>query len=91
MLCDNALLSYAYLEAYAQTGTEYYREVARRTLDYALEELRLPGGGFACAQDADSGEKTGAEKYRMPDNSPPAERKGNLACEIFFFPGKNRC
>lgn len=55
MLCDNALLAYAYLEAYVQTGSDYCREVARRTLDYALEELRLPGGGFACAQDADSG------------------------------------
>ena len=55
MLCDNALLAYTYLEAYAQSGAEYFREVARRTLDYALEELRLPGGGFACAQDADSG------------------------------------
>ena len=55
MLNDNALLAYAYLEAYAQTGKPYYRETACRTLDYVLEELRLPGGGFACAQDADSG------------------------------------
>lgn len=55
MLYDNALLAYAYLEAYMQTGLDYCREIARRTLDYALEELRLPGGGFACAQDADSG------------------------------------
>ena len=55
MLCDNALLSYAYLEAYAQTGRAFYRETACRTLDYALRELRLPGGGFACGQDADSG------------------------------------
>lgn len=54
MLYDNALLSYAYLEAYAQTGRPYYREVARRTLDYVLTELRLPEGGFACGQDADS-------------------------------------
>lgn len=55
MLYDNALLSYAYLEAYAQTGRPYYREIACRTLDYALSELRLPGGGFACGQDADAG------------------------------------
>lgn len=55
MLYDNALLACAYLEAYVQTGSGYCREIARRTLDYALEELRLPGGGFACGQDADCG------------------------------------
>ena len=54
MLYDNALLACAYLEAYAQTGRPFYREVACRTLDYAIEELGLPGGGFACGQDADS-------------------------------------
>ncbi|MCI8301357.1 MAG: thioredoxin domain-containing protein [Oscillospiraceae bacterium] len=59
MLYDNALLSCAYLEAYAQTGRPYYRETACRTLDYALRELRLPGGGFACGQDADSGGEEG--------------------------------
>ena len=59
MLYDNALLSIAYLEAYAQTGRARFREIACRTLDYALEELRLPGGGFACAQDADSGGREG--------------------------------
>lgn len=59
LLCDNAMLSYVYLEAYAQTGRTYYREVACRTLDYALTELRLPGGAFACGQDADSGGEEG--------------------------------
>lgn len=59
MLCDNALLACAYLEAYAQTGQPYYRDTARRTLDYALAELALPGGGLASAQDADSGGEEG--------------------------------
>ena len=59
MLYDNALLAYAYLEAYAQTGRPYYREVACRTLDYVIGELSLPGGGFACGQDADSGGEEG--------------------------------
>ena len=36
MLYDNALLAYAYLEAFARTGRHYYREIACRTLDYAL-------------------------------------------------------
>lgn len=59
MLYDNALLAYAYLEAFARTGRHYYREIACRTLDYALRELRLPGGGFACGQDADSSGEEG--------------------------------
>ena len=59
MLYDNALLAYTYLEAYEKTGRPYYREVACRTLEYALTDLRLPGGAFACGQDADSGGEEG--------------------------------
>jgi uncharacterized protein YyaL (SSP411 family) len=54
MLYDNALLVPAYLHGWVVTGEERYREVAERTLDYLLRELRLPGGGFASAQDADT-------------------------------------
>jgi uncharacterized protein YyaL (SSP411 family) len=54
MLYDNALLVPAYLHGWLVTGTERYREVAVETLDYMLRELRLPEGGFASAQDADT-------------------------------------
>lgn len=54
MLYDNALLSYAYLEAYERTGREFYRNVAQRTMDYVLRELTGPSGEFFCGQDADS-------------------------------------
>lgn len=54
MLYDNALLAMAYTEAYRRTGRAYYAAVARRTLDYALDELRGAEGGFCCGQDADS-------------------------------------
>jgi hypothetical protein len=54
MLYDNALLAPVYLHAWLVAGTERYREIAEETLDYLLRELRLPEGGFASAQDADT-------------------------------------
>ncbi len=55
MLYDNAQLASAYLEAWAATGEPRYRDVAEGTLDYLVREMRLPEGGFASAQDADTG------------------------------------
>jgi uncharacterized protein len=54
MLYDNALLVRAYLHGWLVLQNEHYREVAERTLDYMLRELRLPDGAFASAQDADT-------------------------------------
>src|SRR5262245_12729075 len=54
MLYDNALLASAYLHAWVVTGDEHYRRVTEETLDYVLRELRLPEGGLASAQDADT-------------------------------------
>ena len=54
MLYDNAQLVPVYLHAYQLTGEERWRRVVEQTLDYVLRELRLPGGGFASSQDADS-------------------------------------
>jgi uncharacterized protein len=54
MLYDNALLVPAYLHGWLVLGKDRYREVAEETLEYMLRELRLPEGGFASAQDADT-------------------------------------
>jgi uncharacterized protein len=54
MLYDNALLAATYLHAWVVTREERYRRVAEETLEYMLRELRLPEGGFASAQDADT-------------------------------------
>jgi uncharacterized protein YyaL (SSP411 family) len=54
MLYDNALLAATYLHAWVVTGELRYQQVAEETLDYVLRELRLPEGGFASAQDADT-------------------------------------
>jgi uncharacterized protein len=54
MLYDNAQLAATYLHGWVVTGEPRYRQVAEETLDYVLRELRLPEGGFASAQDADT-------------------------------------
>jgi uncharacterized protein YyaL (SSP411 family) len=54
MLYDNALLASVYLHAWVVTGEERFRRVVGETLDYMIRELRLPEGGFASAQDADT-------------------------------------
>ncbi len=54
MLYDNAQLARVYLHAWQVSGRDAYRRVTSETLDYLLRELRLPEGGLASAQDADS-------------------------------------
>jgi uncharacterized protein YyaL (SSP411 family) len=54
MLYDNALLASVYLHAWIVTGEDRYRRVNEETLDYLVREMRLPEGGFASAQDADT-------------------------------------
>src|SRR5215211_3981904 len=54
MLYDNALLVPVYLHAWVVTGEARYRAVIEETIEYMLRELRLPEGGFASAQDADT-------------------------------------
>jgi uncharacterized protein YyaL (SSP411 family) len=54
MLYDNALLASTYLHGWVVTGNGRYRQVVEKTVEYMLRELRLPEGGFASAQDADT-------------------------------------
>ena len=54
MLYDNALLAWAYTEAFVKTKRLLYRRVAEKTINYVLAELSEPMGGFLCGQDADS-------------------------------------
>jgi uncharacterized protein YyaL (SSP411 family) len=73
MLYDNALLAPAYLHAWVVTGEERYRRVAEQTLEYVLSELRLPHGGFASAQDADTEGVEGLTFTWAPGEGAPEE------------------
>jgi uncharacterized protein YyaL (SSP411 family) len=73
MLYDNALLVPPYLHAWLLTGEEGYREVAEGTLDYMLRELRLPSGGLASAQDADTDGVEGLTYTWTAEEGAPAE------------------
>lgn len=54
MLYDNALLTIAYIEAYAVTGKSRYGEIAEKILTYLVRDMTHPLGGFYSAEDADS-------------------------------------
>jgi len=73
MLYDNALLAPAYMHAWVVTGDERYREVAEETLDYMVRELRLPSGGFASSQDADTDGVEGLTYTWTMEEGVPAE------------------
>ncbi len=81
MLYDNALLARVYVEAYQVTGDKNYRRVACETLDYILNEMTSPEGGFYSATDADSEGVEGkffvwtAEEIRMAVDSDEDARR----------------
>lgn len=54
MLYDNAILAYAYLEAWKVTGRPMYKKVCQEILDYVARDMRHSEGGFYSAEDADS-------------------------------------
>ena len=73
MLYDNALLVPAYLHGWLVTGDERYRDVAGQTLEYMLRELRLPEGGFASSQDADTDGIEGLTYTWTEEDGAPSE------------------
>ena len=85
MLYDNAQLVPVYLHAYQLSGREDMRDVCTRTLDYLVREMRLPDGGFAASQDADSPGGEGAFFVWTPVQLREAlgEEDGAFAAQVF--------
>ncbi len=54
MLYSQALLAGTYLEAFQLTNNNDYKEIARETLDYVINHMTHPEGGYYSAEDADS-------------------------------------
>jgi uncharacterized protein YyaL (SSP411 family) len=82
MLYDNALLARTYLHAWQLTGKDAYRQVVRETLDYLLRPpIRLPGGGMASAEDADSEGEEG--RFYVWDEAEVLEVGGRTAADWY--------
>ena len=59
MLYDNALIARTLLDAHRLTSNPVYLRVARDTLDYLIERMQHPDGGFYSAEDADTNGREG--------------------------------
>jgi hypothetical protein len=54
MLYDNAQLALSYLEAFQCSGEEMFKTTAEDIVNYVLQDMTSPEGGFFSAEDADS-------------------------------------
>ncbi len=84
-LYDNALLAYAYTEAWQSGRLPLYRTVAENTLDMCMRDLLSDGGGYFCGLDADSGGVEGAYYLFTPDEVEKAlgAEEGKHFCECY--------
>ncbi|HER00199.1 MAG TPA: thioredoxin domain-containing protein [candidate division Zixibacteria bacterium] len=54
MLYDQALMAYAFIEAFQATGKTEYKDTAEEIFKYVKRDMTDPAGGFYSAEDADS-------------------------------------
>ena len=79
MLYDQAMLVSTYRQAFTVLGRPAYRQVVTETIEYVLRELRLPDGGFATSQDADSIAADGTSQEGWFQTWTPDEVRAALA------------
>lgn len=79
MLYDQAQLISCYLHLFLQAGIPQALAVARRTADFTLDRMLLPGGGFAASLDADVDGEEGAtylwERKELEHSVAPGDRQ----------------
>jgi len=84
MLYDNAMLTWVYAEAFAQTGRREYAAVARGIVDFILLEMTDPSGAFYTAIDAEVDAKEGESYLWTPEEIDDVLGKnGELFNEIY--------
>jgi len=85
MLADNALLAAVYLDAYLLTRRIPYLTVAAETLDYCLDELGNPSGGFFSSQTAETENREGAYYVWTEDEilDVLGAEDGGVFCDLF--------
>ncbi|MEE9586021.1 MAG: thioredoxin domain-containing protein [Nitrososphaerales archaeon] len=81
MLYDNALLPLAYLEAWQAARNPLFIDIVKKTLDWALREMRDSRGGFYSAQDAESDGEEGS--YYVWTKDEVTQILGTHDAEIF--------
>jgi uncharacterized protein len=54
MLYDQAQLAILYTDSYQITHDKFFADTSRNILDFSIQEMEQPRGGFASAEDADS-------------------------------------
>ena len=85
MLYDNALLARVYVRASVAFGDAEYARIARETCDFALREMRVHGGAFGSAQDAEVDGREGLNYLWTPEEIRSALNADDAAFALRLF------